>query len=224
MSNNNKNSIGKLIHHSLPKEKIPLLTETQIEKLKTASQIALAIIAAGGILTLSVIAPNACIAIDKLFLRKAPNRRMSRRERERKLTRTFYYLKERRFIRMKPTGRDFKIYLTSLGREKVQKINFDAVVVPKKYKWDGKWWQVAADIPTEEYKWAADLFRKKLRDMKFFPLQRTLWFFPYDPRGEIDFVVHYFGIESFVTVMEVNRLDEDDENKMKDFFEENKVI
>lgn len=221
---NNIHKIGTVVRQSLPLEKKPLLTPQQIEKLRTAGGIALGIIGVAGIVALSAVAPNMFYAFDKLFSRKYRGRKFTRKEKERKIAKTFYYLKESGYIRMRPTGKDFKIFLTELGRKKLEKMNLETLVVKRLSSWDGKWWQVAADIPTEEYKWAADLFRQKLKDIKFFPLQRTLWFYPYDPRREVEYIIRYYGIESFVTVMEINRLDKDDERKMKFFFKQEGVL
>ena len=125
---------------------------------------------------------------------------------------------------MKQTPNDFFISLTKLGKKRLQKMNYVNLTIEKHLSWDGKWWQIAADIPTKKYKWAADLFREKLIKMKFFPLQRTLWLYPFDPRKEIEFIIQHFGIERFVTLMEICRLDKDDERRMKRFFENEAIL
>jgi len=213
-----------VIRTSLPKEPEPLLTAEQIEKLKTVGEITLGIVGIAGIIMLSAIAPNMLYAFDKLFSKKYPNRKFTRKEKLRKITRTFYYLKDHGYIRMRPDGQDFKIFLTRLGRRKLKKLNFDTLIIKEPKRWDGRWWQVAADIPTEDYKWAADLFREKLKELKFYPLQRTLWLHPYDPRKEIEFIIQHYGIANFVTVMEINRLDRDDEKIMTKYFKAEKIL
>jgi hypothetical protein len=60
--------------------------------------------------------------------------------------------------------------------------------------------------------------------MGFYPLQRTLWLYPFDPREEIRFVVEHFGISQFVTVLEISRMDKEDESRMKDFFKASGVL
>jgi len=164
------------------------------------------------------------IAFDKLFLRKNPNQSMSKKQRDRKLAKTFYYMKRSGYVIMKPTRGDFKIFLTHLGRKRYQKLNFQTLQIQKPKKWDHRWWQVAADIPTKKYRRGADLLRQKLKDLGFYPLQRTLWFYPYDPRTEIEFIISQFGIERFVTVMEVSRLDLDDNERMKKFFIQEDIL
>lgn len=216
--------IGVIIRNSTPREKTPKLSEEQIERIKTASTAALIIIGVAGAVALSAIAPNILVAIGKIFLKKSPKKRFSKKEKDRKISKTIYYLKSSGLIRMRPTKHDFVIYLTSRGKKRLDKLSLDTITVSKPKSWDGKWWQIAADIPTEDYRWAADLFRDKLKELKFYPLQRTLWFYPYDPRKEIEFIIQTYGIERFVTVMEINRLDRDDEHKIKKYFQVEKIL
>ncbi len=216
--------IGAVISHTTPADKEPILSEEQIGKLKTVGTIVLAIIAGAGIVTLIAIAPNVLGAMNKLLVRKHPNRVFKKREKDIKMTQAFYYLKRSGQIKMTCAGRDFKIVLTKLGKKRLRKLNIETMTITKPKFWNGYWWQVAADIPTKKHKRGADLFRQKLKDLQFYPLQRTLWFYPYDPRGEIEFIANYFNIGRFVTVMEINRLDREDEKRMQHFFKEEGII
>ncbi|MDP3993952.1 MAG: hypothetical protein U1C56_01195 [Candidatus Curtissbacteria bacterium] len=215
---------GTIIRNSLPVSKKPRLTAAQIEKLKTAGEVALGLLAAGGMLTLTVMAPNTFWAFERLFFKKPRYKHWTPGRKREKVARTFYYLKQHGLIKMAPTKKDFLISLTKLGRKRLEKMDFDAMAIKRPASWDGRWWQVAADIPTKDHKRAADLFRKKLKDIGFFPLQRTLWFYPYDPRGELEFLMNHFHIEHFVTIMEISRLDKDDEKMMKRFFKKKNII
>lgn len=217
--------IGAIIRKSTPPEKRPRFTEEQIEQFKTVSAVVLGLVGIAGIIALSAVAPNAFIAIDKLFLKKRyPNQQFSKKEKDRKVTDVFYYLKRTGKIKMKWTGQDIIVSLTKRGRRGIQKLQFGALQVPKPKSWDDTWWQVAADVPTKKYKIGADLFRRKIKDMKFFPLQRTLWFYPFDPREEIEFISDRYGISRFVTVMQVCRLDKQDETLIKEFFRKEKIL
>ncbi len=217
MSNTSNAQIKNIISRAIPEDRNPRFSPGQVEKLKTAGAIALTIVGMAGAVALSAITPNIFWAIDKIFFQKS-NRHYTKKEKTQKISRTFYYLKDHGYIRMKPTARDLIISLTKLGRKKFANVTFETLAVEKVRPWDGKWWGIVADIPTEDYKWAADLFRNKLKEMKFFHLQRTVWLYPYDPRREIEFIAQHFGIARFVTVMEINRLDKDDEKPMKKFF------
>lgn len=217
--------IGAVIRKSTPLDKPPRFSEEQVEKFKSAGAVVLVLVGLASIVALSAVAPNAIMAIDKLFFkRRYPNRRFSKKEKDRKIADIFYYLKRSGQIKMKMTGRDVLVSLAKRGKRRFKKLQFETIQIPKPKSWDGKWWQVAADIPTKKFKRGADLLRQKIKDMKFFPLQRTLWFYPFDPRDEIEFIANYYNIGRFVTVMEVSRLDKQDERLMRGFFSKEKLL
>lgn len=216
--------IGAIVRAASPEDLKPVLSEKQIEKLTTVGHVILATIATAGLITIAATMPNALGALSLLHKKRYPHRKFTKQQRDRKTTDTFYYLKRSGYIKMKRTKGDFKILLTSLGRKRLKKLNFETLSVPRPPSWDGKWWQIAADIPTKTHKYGADLLRQKFKDMNMFPLQRTLWFYPFDPRSEVEFIANRFNIGRFVTVMEINRLDKDDEKRMLDFFHHQKVL
>jgi len=197
----------------------------KIERLKTYSDVVLGILAVAGILTVTVLAPNALQAL-KIFegRRKRPGRPYSPAQSRQKLTRTFYYLRKRGQIEFRRKGSDYEIFLTNSGKREVRRFEMETLRVPRQEKWDGRFWQVAADIPTKDYRRGADALRRKLKEMKFYPLQRTLWFYPYDPRTELEFICQSYGIGRFVTAMKIAELDPADEKALTSFFNEQKII
>ncbi len=219
MTNKSHLNIGKMLKAQKAGERFSL-SEEQLATLKRTAEVALAVIAVIGIATLVVAAPNVLGAIDKLFIKKH-RRRLRTSELREKTSQAFYYLKRSGLIRLKKDGRDWRVLLTSLGTKKINKIFSDVRRIPKPKKWNKKWWLVAADIPTKNYRQGADLLRRKLKELGFCPLQRTLWLFPYDPRIEIQFLSDLYHISQFVTVMEVNRLDKNDEQKAKLYLQTN---
>ena len=224
--NNNINQKLKLaaaLNQALPKPKGIELTDEQVANLKRASEIALAVIAVAGIATLIVVAPNALQLLDKFVFRKK-GYRLSHKQKQRKLAETFYYLKRSGLIQLKPEGRGWRFYLTQKGRQRVERMNLNTLRIARPKVWNGKWWLVAADIPTKEYKASADLLRLKLKQMGFYPLQRTLWLYPYNPSRELQFILETFNIANFVTTMEINRLDLEDERVVKAYFKKMGLI
>ena len=193
------------------------LTDDQKQLIKTVAGAALAVIATAGVIAIAAAAPNIFAAVDKVY-RQAKGKKHSFKEKRAKTAQAFYYLKKQGLIQIKPNKNGLLARITPKGRDKIRKLNLDTLRVKRPKHWDGKWWLVAADIPTKEYRWAADLFRDKIKQMQFYPLQRTLWLYPYNPISEVEFVSQYFGIARFVTVMEINRLDRDDEEKLLKFF------
>ncbi|MCL5666207.1 MAG: hypothetical protein M1383_00300 [Patescibacteria group bacterium] len=194
------------------------LTNKDIEHLKSAGQIALAIIGTLSVATIAVAAPNLLTALDKLGKFTNNKQRWNHKEKQKKITQVFYYLKKTGQITIKPEQTSLKILLTGKGRKNLEKISFQSLKIPMQKKWNGRWWLVAADIPTKEYRLYADYFRRKIKQMGFYPLQKTLWIYSYNPAEQIEFTANHFHIGRFVTVMEINRLDTDDEKKLKKFF------
>lgn len=214
--------IAELIDRAAPKEKIRKLTPEQIKKIKKVSSLVLSVLAIAGIVSLAVVAPNILAAVGAVM--KSSGRKPSRQDKITQTTRAFYYLKRSGLVKFSPTGKEILVSLSELGKKKFEKLNVDLTEVKKSLHWNGKWWQVAADVPTKNYRQGADRLRRKLKDMKFYPLQRTLWIYPYDPRKEIEYLSNYYGIGQFVTVMEIKRMDKQDEEQIMRFFKSESII
>lgn len=218
-----KYQIGTTLRKMDPaKDPVFELSPDQIGLIGDASKVILAVIASAGLITLAAVAPNILSAVGKLY--KLKGKKLSKREKEIKAARAFYYLKNSGLIKFKTDKNEVKLFLSSLGKKKLKQISFQALQIIKPKKWDGKWWQVAADIPTKGYRQAADALRSKLKQMGFFSLQRTLWFYPYDPRKQLEVVLNHYNIGKFVTVMEISRMDVQDEKILKNYFNLNRVF
>ena len=73
-------------------------------------------------------------------------------------------------------------------------------------KWDKKWRMVIFDIP-ETQKKARYALRAKLKELGFYPLQKSVWVHPFECRDEIDFIIEFFNVSSYVRLAEVNHFD-----------------
>ncbi|MBL8030817.1 MAG: hypothetical protein JNK33_00615 [Candidatus Doudnabacteria bacterium] len=187
-----------------------------VEKFKTVGGLALAVLAVVGTAAVAAVAPNLISAIYKLY--KFQGKHLTKKQAEKRAAQTLYYLKRTGVIRIHKSAGEAFFELTSLGMARRAKLDFDTIAVQKPVAWDGKWWLVAADIPTKTHRLAADYFRKKLADMGFKSLQRTLWFYPYNPSKELQIVAEHYGIQQFVTLMEISRLDVADESMLRRHF------
>ncbi len=214
--------IASAIRKSFPEAPFEFSDE-QIEKLKTYSDVLLTVVSTAAVAAMVVLAPNALQALD-IFRKRKGRKKLPHKEKQRKIIRSFYYLKEKEWIDFKRKGDDYEVVVTENGKKKIRTLNLETIYVSKLPDWDGKFWQVAADIPTEDYRSGADALRKKLKEMRFYPLQRTLWFFPYDPRMEIEFITRHYGVFNFTTVMKIEELDLADERLLRGYFRKEGLI
>src|SRR3989344_3058978 len=212
-----RKSLAAIVEKNLPK---PLfeLTPEQVSKLKDISAVILGVIAAAGVAAVSIAAHNAL-----KLLKYLPDEKYSRgyydknKRAKRKITRGIYYLKTQGYVELIPHGDDFLMKITQKGRKKLQIVNFQTFTLPKEKKWAKTWWLILADIPVE-YKSQIDSFRKKLKELGVFTLQKSVWAYPFNPRDELAFLTKYYGLEQYVITLEATNLDSEDEQNLKNYF------
>ena len=136
----NKNKLSSVIRKSLPERALDFsLTKSQTERINTIAGVVLAVVAAAGVVVLSAVAPNIFTVLKPLFAKK---RLRFKKEKYRSVSQSFYYLKKSGLIKIRPTKKDFKIFITNLGRQKMTKLNLNTLTIQRHARWDGKWWQV----------------------------------------------------------------------------------
>ena len=220
-----KPSITNSIKRGIPKKRFEL-SEKQVENLKSVSEVILAVGTIAGTLVLTLLAPNIFQYLNKMPWARNTyrNRDTKWKDQQQKITKAIYYLKKEGYVELTPDGEDFIMKIKKKGRKKIRKLQFDSLSIPMPNQWNRRWWLVIADVPSKEYRRHADFFREKLKKMNFYPLQRTVWVFPFDPRDEVDLVAARYGIERFVTIMEVLTLDPEDGKVLNEFFRGKKIL
>ena len=222
-----KPKIASIISKAKPKAGFEL-SEKQLNILRNTSQVLLALGIIAGAVTLTVLAPNAFQMLDKLPWSKkvfgpVKPRRKRLKKQEEKISKALYYLKSKKYIELIPKGSDFLLKVTRKGRVLEKRLNLADLRIDHSKRWNGEWWVVIADIPTS-HKSRADAFRAKLKELGFYPLQRTVWVFPFDPRDEIEFLSTHLYIGRFVTTMRVSEFDPADDFVLKKFFRGKRII
>lgn len=105
-----------------------------------------------------------------------------------------------------PDG-SFTFVLSDKGRVKALTYHFEGIKIETK-DWDGKWRVVFFDVP-EKYRWGRDSLRKKLREVGFCELQKSVFIFPYHCEDEIDFIIEYYGMRKYVRYAVIDYIDND---------------
>ncbi len=126
---------------------------------------------------------------------------------ERNLRRTIKRLYESKLIDYRENNDGTVILVvTDSGKSKILKYNLDAITIKKPPSWDKLWRVVIFDIPEEESKGRVAL-RAKLKELGFYPLQKSVYIHPYECKDEIDFIVEIFDLVSYVRFLRVKDVD-----------------
>ena len=138
-----------------------------------------------GVLTLSLIAPVSGAMLVKNFIRYYFRNKKFQKYR---FLNDLKNLQSRELVSYKEEGRGVvKITLTKNGREKILRYQIDEIKIKKPARWDGQWRLIMFDIP--HYKRIArDAFRTKLKNLEFYPIQKSVFITPYPCENEIDFI------------------------------------
>jgi len=129
------------------------------------------------------------------------------------LNRYLNRFKEQGLIRMiNKKGRDY-YSLTEKGIKKLNNFRFKNNI---KQKWDGLWRVVIFDIP-EDKKIVREALRRRLKYFSFFPLQKSVFVFPFDCEKEIDDLAEFFDVSEYLYTLLVKSLGHKEE-EVRQFF------
>jgi len=123
-----------------------------------------------------------------------------------KLRKEINQLYQTRLIRRKENSDgSITMELTERGRMKALIYRFDKMNI-KPEKWDKKWRLVVFDIP-EKLKSGRDSLRKKIKELGFYELQKSVWIYPYECENEIDFIIEFFNLRKYVRFATIDFID-----------------
>lgn len=107
-----------------------------------------------------------------------------------------------------------KIILTEKGKKRAVVAKIDELIIPEQKYWDKKWRIVIFDIP-EKLKHVRNTLRKKLKELGFIELQKSVFIYPYPCKDEIDFIIEVFDLRNYVKLMTVTEITNESELKLK---------
>lgn len=151
------------------------------------------------ILTWLFIAGIVCVAASSPYfiwnITRSFFRNIQRPHPKKKTYNTFYMLWKRGYIDIKKHNHQIYISLTEEGRKKAGMFQINSLEVKRQKKWDKKWRLVMFDI-SEKKKIKRGALRGKLKELGFFPLQKSVWVHAYPCSDEIELLKDFFGLSS----------------------------
>jgi len=127
--------------------------------------------------------------LEKEFFKWLKGKRYKRK----KTYNAFYRLRKEGCIEIEKKNHQIYICLTEKGKKKAGWLQIDSLEIKKPKRWDKKWRIVIFDI-AQLKKLYRDAFRGKLKELGFYPLQKSVWIHPYDCRDEIGLLREFFGL------------------------------
>ena len=156
-----------------------------------------------------LVAPNALIAFDKPLRRIFD--KLDSREREREMRRVIKYMKWQGLIN---GDYDHGLQITKRGRKRLDRVNIETITIDRSVRCDKKWRLVLYDLP-KRYKVARTSVPKKLRELGFYQLQRSVWIFPHECRKEIEAISSHYKVYKYVSYIETGNIDNESLLKKK---------
>lgn len=100
------------------------------------------------------------------------------------------------------------LILTDNGKKHTLRFNLDKISIKKPFRWDKLWRLVTFDIPEEKNQGRRAL-AAKLKELGFYPMQKSVFIHPYECKDEIDFITEIFEISPYVRFFRVKDADID---------------
>ncbi|OGF62097.1 hypothetical protein A2926_03385 [Candidatus Giovannonibacteria bacterium RIFCSPLOWO2_01_FULL_44_40] len=168
----------------------------------SAAKVVLALAAVGGILTLATAVPGLMGGLNKARI----SEKRDKRERYNRLWQNFYRLKKERALEYVGEKDGALLYkLTEQGRTKLRGFLLETLEVSTPIKWDGYWRVVVFDIP-EKQKSARRAIQRKMAELGFYPLQKSVWVHPFYCEVEIEFLKELFEVKPHVHILLVPQM------------------
>lgn len=138
-----------------------------------------------GALSITVMAPNAVVALEK------PLMSLLKDNKNQESKRIGRYLKRVRLVKVSANSDgSFTVTLTDKGKTRASKIRFECLSMPQQ-PWDKRWRIVMFDIP-EKHKSTRDYISFHLKRIGFKQLQRSVFVYPHPVDDFIELVRELF--------------------------------
>jgi len=158
-------------------------------------------LAIGGFLMAGLVLPNIVQLLDFFGVTKSAEKF--------KIIGAIERMKQKKLVRIYHKDGADVVEITELGKKKVLSYDLENIKINRPKKWDGYWRVVIFDVP-EKNKKARRALNFKLNNMEFFPLQKSVFVYPFECKDEIDFVTEFFGIKKYVRFVLAKNIENDE--------------
>lgn len=133
----------------------------------------------------------------------------------RKFRNGLYRMKKQKLVEIYYINNEEVVEITEKGKKRLLQYDYDDMKINTHKKWDNLWRIVIFDIP-EKRKKARNAINLKLKELGFYPIQKSTFVFPYECKKEIDFIGEHFFVRKHINYIVAKNIDDD--KKLKKFF------
>jgi CRISPR-associated endonuclease Cas2 len=170
----------------------------------------LILLGAGVFLAASIIMPGLPMAV-KPFLnaKRSTKRRKKQKEWEKfnqwRLRQVLKRMYAQKLVEISEEKETPVVKISENGKKKLLKYNLEEMVLAGK-DWDDKWRIIIYDI-TSRKRWQRELFRKTLKRMNFFQLQKSVYLTPFKCHDEIEYLRQVCEVGNEVVILTVSGIE-----------------
>jgi DNA-binding transcriptional regulator PaaX len=166
-------------------------------------------LAVGGLIIASFILPNLPQVFSLFGVKNSKDRY--------KINRALKLLEKQELINLYEKDGEMFMKITEKGNKKTLKYQIDELRLSRPKEWDKKWRIVAFDIP-EKYRRSRDAVNLKLKELEFYPLQKSIFICPFECKDEIDFIGEFFNIRKYIKYLIADKIEESDRDYLKIYY------
>ena len=100
------------------------------------------------------------------------------------------------------------LILNDFGKKRASTFNLENIKVSRQKNWDRKWRIVIFDIP-HYLKKTRESLRLLFKKIGFYPLQKSVFIYPFDCQKEIEFITEYHRANKFIRFIIADLVDND---------------
>lgn len=102
------------------------------------------------------------------------------------------------------------VKITDKGKTEILKFSIDKLEIKRPQRWDGRWRIVVFDI-LKKKKLAREILRRKLKELGFYPYQKSVFVFPFPCEKEIRFLREVLEVPDEVKIMVARAIENEKE-------------
>jgi CRISPR-associated endonuclease Cas2 len=165
-------------------------------------KIILNVLLVAGVMVIAASSPKFGSALSRALMKEIGRRQKLKgkdrllREKEypkEKIQSAFYYLRSKGLINIEYKGQQMYIALTDNGVKKAGKYRINDLEISKPKIWDKKWRILIFDI-SDKHRNKREALRGKLKQLKLFQLQKSVWVCPYEFQDVVNVLREFFGL------------------------------